>query len=412
VTSNNPKVVDLRGFPPLNNLARLNADSCKIKSLKFIHQKFPMLNIGIFKNNLICNFEEIDHIRHIEYFPEFDIRDNPLASQLGIEGMISAIVTDLEIYNNKQIKETGMRYKIENEKLKKQIELDDVMDGLKDDFLEDILNEAFADQKEKHKIDTKLIRETVEKAEDGEFRVDQKLIISQMDLNNKLVPLLGDKNNLVQIESMTKEQLVNESENYRTQIKDDYNGIRGQFRDCMNKVRYDELDTISQMRAQTAQEQTSDPYAQMKEEIKRLDREQEQTRKVRFGFVTSRSEGGDSDEELSENSQKIGKENDSMISMNGKTYEKLSMGNTARKSARNSLTRKPSKTRDTTFRSSAGFVSQKNHQDLNSEVGFKVRKKNTRAESARKRKLPPSSMSKDQLNELKERKMNNEKVRF
>ena len=54
-----------------------------------------MLNNANFKDNEIANFEEIEHIKHIEYFPEFSIINNPLANQPGMEGMISAIVKDL-----------------------------------------------------------------------------------------------------------------------------------------------------------------------------------------------------------------------------------------------------------------------------------------------------------------------------
>ena len=226
---------------------------------------------------------------------------------------------------------------------------------MKDELFSDILNEAFgSNQAEKDKIDIKQMKTAVEKVEEGALRVEEKLIMGQMDINNKLVPLMGDTNNLVKIENMTKKELIDESENYRDQLKTSYGDIRNQFREVMNKVRYDELGTFSSMRAQTAQGQRDDPYINMQNEIKRLDEEQKKTRKVRFGFVTSRSmddSGSDvSNDDDGYHSQgdpnNAGKENESMISLGGKTYQKLSMGNSARKTTKGSLTRKSSKKRD------------------------------------------------------------------
>ena len=154
---------------------------------------------------------------------------------------------------------------------------------------------------------------------------------------------MGDSNDRVKIESMTKAQLVDESEMYRKDVKNQYDGVRKQFREVINKVRYDEYDTINQIRVQTAGKQDKDVYEEMKDEVKKIDQEQARTRLDRFGFVTTtaKSDGDVSDGELSQN--EYYKENDhSMVSANNTNYDsnKVKTRNSDRKSARKSLSRK------------------------------------------------------------------------
>lgn len=327
------------------------------------------------------------------------------------------MLPDLEIFNKKQIQEIGKRYKAENAMLKKQIQLEEALEGMKDTVFENILRDVFKDDTQSSNDITKPSA-SLDEIEEGQFRVEEDMIMSGMDLNNKVVPLLGDSINLVQIEKMTKEDLVNESENFRKKVKDDYKGIRSQFRDAINKIRFDEMDTISSMRAQTAQGFIGDPYADMKAEIKKLDEEQKRNRKVRFGFITSRSLDGNSDDEeqeqLSNHSEDIGKENERLLDFNEDLDLRDSKKESARKPARNSLSRKSDKKKslNNDFRSSAGFASQSAYHDLNTDQSIKVRKGKMRVESARRNKKLPPTMNKDKLNELREMKINEEKVSF
>ena len=185
IISNNNLVTSIKSIPHLPSLERLSADYCKISSLRLIHQKFPCLNIASLVSNCITHIEEIEHLQYLEYFPQLDIRMNPLADHPGAEALVTSIAPDLEIYNDKQIKETGLKYKRENEMLKQQIKLEEVIGDMKDEVFEDILNDIFKDD-DKQKDKMNLINSTLEKAEEGAFKAEEKLILSNMNINNKL----------------------------------------------------------------------------------------------------------------------------------------------------------------------------------------------------------------------------------
>ncbi len=55
------------GVPDLERLGKLKAENCRVKNLKFVHSKFPSLNIINVKNNDITLYEEIEDIKKIEY---------------------------------------------------------------------------------------------------------------------------------------------------------------------------------------------------------------------------------------------------------------------------------------------------------------------------------------------------------
>jgi len=245
-----------------------------------------------------------------------------------------------------------------------------------------------------------------EQIENEYFSDFHKIIEAEANISAKLVPLLGDENRLAQVHGRTKTELIKESKEFRSKVKEDYNDVRSKFRKIMNKVRYEELDTFDKLRAQTASGHTDDPYMEMLEEIRRID-QAEKNKRVRFGF-SSRSQTGDSDEEAID-VQNEGKENESMVEVNGKVYPMLSSQSAKKKVTRgNSFSKKEnSKEKIVPFRSSAGFSKSKMNGDLNVQV--KSKKKLMRAESAKRNKLPPSSITKEKLNELKELKMNEEK---
>lgn len=69
--SRNQNIVDLTLIPDLDNLSKLTAQYCRIKNLKFIHSKFPSLNIANFRNNDIILYEDVEHIKKIEYLGKY-----------------------------------------------------------------------------------------------------------------------------------------------------------------------------------------------------------------------------------------------------------------------------------------------------------------------------------------------------
>jgi hypothetical protein len=109
--------------------------------LKFIHTKFPNFNVGNFKNNDLKFYEDIEHIKNIDYLAELDIRNNPLAKTPAIKDTIVYDVPNLEVYNDIELLEPGYKFKLENEQIKKYLE--DTKDKEDDTVYEGIIEDAF-----------------------------------------------------------------------------------------------------------------------------------------------------------------------------------------------------------------------------------------------------------------------------
>ena len=419
--SNNIYVTNIACIPEISSLSKITAEDCSIKSLKSIHERFPNLNIWNFKNNKISTFEDIEDIKHFEYLAELDIRENPFGDQKTSQSLILTYLPELEVYNNQQLLEPGHKFKVETEVLIKEMEKTKYRED-EDEIFEKMLEEAFAEaglendmkqgkdpkqEKQEKVFDLKKIKEIETEIEEDYHKSYQMMIESNVNISSRLVPLLGDENRMAEIENRTKEQLIKESIDFKKKIKNDYSDIRGKFRNVINKVRFDEMETFDQIRAQTAQtNKRDDPYESMMKEIKKLD-EEARVNRAKFGFLTSRSMDSEDDEnELEINN--IEKENESMIAA-GKGYgDRANTKNKKIPRGKSFINKNKSKEQITPFRSSAGFNNTNN--ELNTQT--KSKKKIMRAESASKRKMPPSSVTKERLNELKEQKMNEEKDRI
>lgn len=109
--------------------------------MKFIHTKFPNFNVGNFKNNDLKFYEDIEHIKNIDYLAELDIRNNPLAKTPAIKDTIVYDVPNLEVYNDIELLEPGYKFKLENEQIKKYLE--DTKDKEDDTVYEGIIEDAF-----------------------------------------------------------------------------------------------------------------------------------------------------------------------------------------------------------------------------------------------------------------------------
>ena len=266
--------------------------------------------------------------------------------------------------------------------------------------------------KQDKKFDLKRMKQIEEEIEEDYHKSYQIMVENNINISSRLVPLIGDKNRLTEIENRTKEQLIKESNDFRTKVKSEYNGIRGKFRNVVNKLRFDEIETFDKIRAETAQTSDGkDPYLGMMEEIRKID-EEARINRAKFGFVTSRSMDSDDDENQLETNI-FGKENESMIS-EGRYRNKANEYNSKNKKivrGKSFMGKNKSKEQITPFRSSAGFNKNISDNDINPQV--KSKKRIMRAESAQKRKIPvASSITKERLNELKELKMNQEKDRI
>jgi hypothetical protein len=157
------------------------------------------------------------------------------------------------------------------------------------------------------------------------------------------------------------------------------------------------------------QPSSKNPYAEMKEEIQKID-QMSRRQKQQFGFMTSYSDKDASDEEL-DLGVPLGKENsNSMMFETHSEYATRDPSSAKKQPRKSSLIRKTSsKRKPLPFRSSAGFGNKSQKTDLTNQTSAK--KKTMRAGSAR-RKLPPPAVNKEKLNELKEHKMTQEKDRI
>jgi hypothetical protein len=90
--------------------------------LKTVTSKFPDLNIGNFKHNVLREFQDIEEITKIDYLAELDIRENPLSQVPAIKETILAEIPDLEVFNEEELLEPGFRFKVQNEEIKKYLE--------------------------------------------------------------------------------------------------------------------------------------------------------------------------------------------------------------------------------------------------------------------------------------------------
>jgi hypothetical protein len=388
-------------IPPLINLSKLTAQHCQIRNLKYIDSKFPNLNIGNFKNNSIGLYEEIESIKGIDYLAEFDIRNNPLAFRPAVQEMIVADVPDLEVYNEIELLEPGFKYKVENEELKRRLA---ETNKEEEELLEKILDKVFDEQGEpqEKRMTQKAIQEKFEEVENNCHKNEVELVKAQLSISANLVPLTRDKNKISEVEEFTGEQLIKESVDFKKRVKSDYETIRKDFRKVVNQLRFDELEFSQKM---NSSKPDVDLYIEMLNEIKKFD-QQSKINRAKFGFMTSRSDEKDSDDEL-EKAVPLYKENASSIIYDSTMHDEFEQIENKKK-RNNSLIRKSNnKSKPLPFRSSAGF-NKANKQDL---TGQKIQKKTVRAGSARK-KLPPTPGNKEKLNELKELKMTQEKDRI
>jgi hypothetical protein len=212
-----------------------------------------------------------------------------------------------------------------------------------------------------------------------------------MNISANLVPLTRDVNRIKDIQESTNEDLLKESKEFRKKVKSDYESLRQQFRHVVNQLRFDEMETFDKLNINSDLDPIkNNPYNEMTKESRRLDNEHKVNR-AKFGFMTSKSENSFEDDS---------KETETMIRLD--QYERLNRSaskNNKRKTM--SVKKNPSK-KSIPFRSSAGFKNTKAND-------ITIKKKPTRAESARKTKLPPRVIDKEKLNELKELKINQEK---
>jgi hypothetical protein len=374
-------------IPPLINLSKLTAQHCQIRNLKYIDSKFPNLNIGNFKNNSIGLYEEIESIKGIDYLAEFDIRNNPLAFRPAVQEMIVADVPDLEVYNEIELLEPGFKYKVENEELKRRLA---ETNKEEEELLEKILDKVFDEQGEpqEKRMTQKAIQEKFEEVENNCHKNEVKLVKAQLSISANLVPLTRDKNKISEVEEFTGEQLIKESVDFKKRVKSDYETIRKDFRKVVNQLRFDELEFSQKM---NSSKPDVDLYIEMLNEIKKFD-QQSKINRAKFGFMTSRSDEKDSDDEL-EKAVPLYKENASSIIYDSTMHDEFEQIENKKK-RNNSLIRKSNnKSKPLPFRSSAGF-NKANKQDL---TGQKIQKKTVRAGSARK-KLPPTPGNKEPQN--------------
>lgn len=362
--------------------------------MKFIHTKFPNFNVGNFKNNDLKFYEDIEHIKNIDYLAELDIRNNPLSKTPAIQDTIVYDVPNLEVYNDIELLEPGYKFKLENEQIKKYLE--DTKDKEDDTVYEGIIEDAFIKiaAETGEKLTATKLKDKFEEAEKNHLKNDAELVKAQMNISANLVPLTRDVNRIKDLQESTNEDLLKESKEFRKKVKSDYESLRQQFRHVVNQLRFDEMETFDKLNINSDLDPIkNDPYEEMKKESRRLDNEQKINR-AKFGFMTSKSEK--SDNSFEDDS----KEAETMIRLD--QYERLNRSaskNTKRKTM--SVKKNPSK-KTIPFRSSAGFKNTKAND-------ITIKKKPTRAESARKTKLPPRVAEKEKLNDLKELKMNQEK---
>lgn len=396
-------------LPELPNLNKITAEYCKIRNLKEIVAKFPSLNIGKFKHNQLSLYEDIEEIKDFEYLAELDIRENPLSTQPAIRERVICDVPDLEVFNEIELLEPGHRFRVENDKIREELaKAEDVANSEK--HYEDIVDDTFGEIRDENgeKYDQRKLDERFEEAERNFLKNEADLLKVDLNISSKLVPLTRDENRLEDLENFTNEDLIKESKDFKKKVKDDYEKIRKDFRNIMNQLRFSELETFDKLASLEANVNLGkDPYLAMQDEIRKID-EEARKNKVKYGFVTSRSNKEDSDDEDMRDLS-TGKENESMVHLDSKPYSDLSISSSAKKAPRrSSLTKKSSvKGKALPFRSSAGFGNRSDKTDLTAQI--KTKKKPIRAESARRKNLPPSSMNKERLNELKEIKMTQEK---
>jgi Leucine-rich repeat (LRR) protein len=120
--SQNKNVRNLKLIPFLPSLSKLTAEHCALENLKTVTSKFPDLNIGNFKHNVLREFQDIEEITKIDYLAELDIRENPLSQVPAIKETILAEIPDLEVFNEEELLEPGFRFKVQNEEIKKYLE--------------------------------------------------------------------------------------------------------------------------------------------------------------------------------------------------------------------------------------------------------------------------------------------------
>lgn len=327
------------------------------------------------------------------FIAELDIRYNPIEKMPAVQEMIVADVPDLEVYNQIELLEPGYRYKVMNEEIKKYLE--DTKDEEEEKKMEGIVDEAFNKIKEEHGEDLNLekLNQRFQEVEDDHMKNEAEMVKAQMSISANLQPLMRDQNSLKEMEETTPYELVKESVEYNKKLKKDYSQIRGNFRHIMNQLRLNEFDTFNDVKKPEENQDLKDPYSNMAEEIQKIDQEQKAK-----GFLTSYSEANDSGDEEPLLDQVPLQKSDKLNQSASKASKKQVGRRKSSISIRSSKKALP-------FRSSAGFGAQRQKSDLTG----KNPRKFSRAGSARKRKLPPTSKQVDQLNQLRELKIDEEK---
>uniref|UniRef100_A0A7S3P2N3 Uncharacterized protein n=1 Tax=Euplotes crassus TaxID=5936 RepID=A0A7S3P2N3_EUPCR len=252
---------------------------------------------------------------------------------------------------------------------------------------EGIIDEAFSNIKDKNgeKMDPDKLTKKFEEVEENQMKNEAEMIRAQLSISANLQPLMRDKNNLKELEEATNDILITESVEYSKKLKKDYSEIRSSFRNVMNHLRFDEFGTFDKLKS-TQNQDLKDPYLEMQEEILKINQEQKKK-----GFITSYSEANDSGDEEQLVEDVPLKNTDKLNKSASKPSQKRSVSIRSKKSL--------------PFRSSAGFNKKNQKPDLTGKSTSKL----MRAGSARKRKLPPTGKNKEELNQLRELKIDEEK---
>ena len=307
--------------------------------------------------------------------------------------MIVADIPDLEVYNEKILLEPGYKYKIMNDEIKKYLADTEDKEKINEQECEGIIDEAFSDMVDSkgEKMTLKKLNDQFEEAEEKYIMNEDEIDKAQRSISANLVPLTTNGNDGHAIGERTDEELIKESIENKKKLERDYKNIRQDFRNIMNKLRHNEFETFDKIKSKNLG-LFDDPYLKMENEIKQIDQEEQKNRLN--GFITSRSEGYDSEE-------KQDGEDEKRLPLGKSSKMNMSASKTGRRS---SLVKKNSAKRTLAFRSSAGFATKKKSQDMTGRSAKKIMRPN----SSRRVKMPPAG-NKEKLNKLKEIKMNEEK---